>query len=101
MIAGELTVVCETPTPGKKPTRINKWKCDLVRAAILKVVPDNEEGIEFRQLAGLVHDLIPTDELVRLGPVSFYTTTVKLDLEVKGEIEWIPSSRPQRLRRST
>lgn len=100
MITGELTVVCETPTPGMKPTRIDEWRYDLVRAAIPKVVPD-EEGIEFRRLAGPVHDLIPTDELVRLGPVSFYTTTVKLDLEVKGEIERIPSSRPQRLRRST
>lgn len=74
---------------------------DLLRSAILEVVPDNDEGIEFRRLAGLVRDVIAADELARLGSLSWYTTTVKLDLEVKGEIKWIPGSRPQRLRRST
>ncbi len=32
-------VVCETPTPGKQPTRIDRWKYDAVRRAILKVTP--------------------------------------------------------------
>jgi hypothetical protein len=100
MRADEPKVLCETPTPGKRPTRISKWKYDLVRSAILRAVPDDERGIEFRQLAGLVRDLISPDELDRLGSVSWYTTTVKLDLEVRGEIEMVPGSRPQALRRS-
>jgi hypothetical protein len=74
---------------------------DLLRSAILEVVPHNDEGIEFRRLAGLVRDVIAADELARLGSLSWYTTTVKLDLEVEGEIERIPDSRPERLRRST
>ena len=38
MSSDERKIVCQTPTPGKKPTRIAKWKYDLVRSTILKVV---------------------------------------------------------------
>ena len=32
------------------------------------------------------------------GSISWYVTTVKLDLEARGLIERVPRSRPQRLR---
>jgi len=91
-------VLVETPTPGKQPTRIDKWKYDLVRAAILAVVPANEHGIEFNALPQLVEEYLSPDELSNLGSVSWYTTTVKLDMEVKGELERIPGAKPQKLR---
>lgn len=91
--------VCETPTPGKKPTRIDRWKYDLVRAAILDAVPADDRGVEFKELPALVSARIPAEEQESLGSVSWYTTTVKLDLEVKGELERIPGSKPQRIRR--
>lgn len=94
----EEKVVCETPTPGKKPTRIDKWKYDLLRSAILSVIPD--EGVEFNQLPQLVQNQLTPDELQRLGSVSWYTTTVKLDMEVKGEIERVPGAKPQLLRKT-
>ena len=94
----EEKVKCETPTSGKKPTRIAKWKYDLVREAILAVVPSDDQGVEFSQLANLVAGQISEDDLKKLGSVSWHTTTVKLDMEVKGEIERIPGSKPQRLR---
>ena len=47
-------VVCETPTPGKQPTRILKWKYDLTREAVLNVVSRSEDGVEFRGLRDLV-----------------------------------------------
>lgn len=50
----EPRVLCETPTSGKRPTRIAKWKYDLLRTAILKVVPDA------RQLAAAVGSEEPT-----------------------------------------
>ena len=93
-------VVVETPTPGKLPTRIDKWKYDLVHDAILAVVPADENGVEFNQLAQLVEAHLSPADLEKLGSVSWYTTTVKLDMEVKGEIERIPGSKPQRLRRT-
>jgi len=38
-------VICRTPTPGKKSIRIDKWKYDAVRAAILETVPKGDKGI--------------------------------------------------------
>ena len=36
----------------------------------------------------------------RVGSVSWYTTTVKLALEVRGEIKRVPGSKPQQLERA-
>ena len=91
-------ILCETPTPGKKPTRIDRWKYDLIRTAILAVVPSDKLGVEFRDLHNLVEQHTAPGELDKLGSLSWYTTTVKLDMEVKGEIERVPGSKPQRLR---
>ncbi len=97
-MSAEEKILVETPTPGKQPTRITRWKYDLIRAAILAVVPTDEHGVEFSALPQLVEAQVSAQDLQRLGSVSWYTTTVKLDLEVKGEIERIPGSKPQRLR---
>ncbi len=99
MNSEEDKVLCETPTPGKQPTRIAKWKYELVRSAILAEVPDDDKGVEFNRLAELVERRIPAEELKRLGSVSWYTTTVKLDMEVNGEIKRVAGVTPQRLRR--
>ena len=98
MNSTEDKVLCETPTPGKQPTRIDRWKYDLVRSAILQVVPADDKGVEFDRLAELVEHQIPAEDLKRFGTVSWYTTTVKLDLEARGEIERVPGSGPQTLR---
>lgn len=98
MISEEGKVLCETPTPGKKTTRIAKWKYDLIRTAILAVVPSNDQGVEFSKLPELIERQISADDLKRLGSVSWYTTTVKLDMEVNGVIERVPASKPQMLR---
>ena len=98
MISEGGNVTCETPTPGKQPTRIAKWNYDLVRTAILAVVPCDDQGVEFSKLPKLVEGQITAADLKRLGSVSWYTTTVKLDMEVNGVIERVPGSKPQRLR---
>jgi hypothetical protein len=95
----EEKILCQTPTPGKKGTRIPKWKYALIREAILQVVPANEQGVAFKDLAGLVEKRLSPEKLERLGSLLWHTTTVKLDLEARGEIERIPGSKPQRLRR--
>ena len=92
-------IVCETPTPGKKPTRIDRWKYAAVRRAILNALPREGEGVLFKELPGLVEKRLSGDELMRLGSVGWYTTTVKLDLEVRGEIRRIENASPQRLLR--
>ena len=94
----EERVVCETPTPGKKPTRIHKWKYDLLRDAILDIVGSSPDGVEFRALPSLVEARLSPEQLSDLGSVSWYTTCVKLDMEVKGDITRMAGVRPQRLR---
>jgi len=91
-------VICHTPTPGKKPTRIHKWKYDLLRGIILDILAGSGDGVEFRSLPGLIDARISPEQRAVLGSVSWYTTTVKLDMEVKGDIERVPGAKPQRLR---
>ena len=90
-------IVCETPTPGKKPTRIDKWKYDLIRGLILKVLPKTGKGLAFKDLPRLVGSKLTKTEQERLGSVSWYTTVVKLDLEVRGDIHRVPGVSPQHL----
>lgn len=66
----EERVTCLTPTPGKKPTRILKWKYDLVRSTILAVVPQDQYGVEFNRLPGLVEGQLSVQEIEELGSVS-------------------------------
>jgi len=79
-------VVCETPTPGKQPTRIQRWKYELVRKLILDALPVDPPGLPFKTLARHIADQLDADQKKQLGSIGWYTTTVKLDLEVKGEI---------------
>ena len=99
MAKEEPKVLCETPTPGKQGTRILKWKYDAVRRAIRKIVPRSKHGIEFQEIANLVEQALSAEDRENLGSISWYTVTVKLDLEIRGEIERIPGSKPQRIRR--
>ncbi|MBE0564514.1 MAG: hypothetical protein IH621_01035 [Krumholzibacteria bacterium] len=99
MAKKEAKILCETPTPGKEGTRIPQWKYAAVRAAIRKVVPRSEKGIEFRELAGLVDAALSVDARRDLGSVGWHTVTVKLHMEVIGEIERIAGAKPQRIRR--
>ena len=70
-----------------------------MREAILKVVPKRGVGVEFQKLASLVKKQLPKKQLAELGALSWFTTTVKLDLEVRGEIYRVDGVSPQRLLR--
>lgn len=92
-------VVCKTPSPGKKPTRIDKWKYDLIAKCILGLVPHRGEGILFKDLPQKVQAKLSAKQKKELGSIAWYTTCVKLHLEVIGEIRRVKNSRPQRLLR--
>ena len=87
------------PDPTKSMPAIDRWKYEAVRKAILAAVPKTGEGLLFKDLPGRVRDLVAPESLENLGSVTWYTTTVKLDLEARGEVKRIPGSRPQRLLR--
>lgn len=87
------------PDPTKSMPAIDRWKYEAVRKAILAAVPKTGEGLLFKDLPGRVRDLVAPESLENLGSVTWYTTTVKLDLEARGEVKRVPGSRPQRLLR--
>jgi hypothetical protein len=79
---------------GKNGVSINKRKYLVVREAILDSLQTNDV-MSFKALMEDVEQRLPgTFE----GSVSWYVTTVKLDLEAREEIERVPGSRPQQLR---
>jgi hypothetical protein len=85
------------PDPDKEAPRIDVWKYELVKSAILGIVPQNDEGVPFKTLSDRVTEQLSAEELKYLGSVGWYTTTVKLDLEARGLVERVPGSKPQRL----
>jgi len=82
------------PEPGKSGVNISRQKYDAIRAAILESIRDHGE-ITFKDLTQEVRRKL---EGTFEGSISWYVTTVKLDLEARGLIERVPGSRPQRLR---
>ena len=82
------------PDPDKQPTRIDRHKYELTKAAMLDIIAARGV-VPFK-------DLAPALE-ARLGErfegsVSWYCTTVKLDLEARGLIERVPGASPQQVR---
>lgn len=79
---------------GKSGVNISKTKYDLVRTAILESLADGRE-LTFSQLRDTVEQKL---EGVFEGSISWFYTTVKLDLEARGEIKRASTSGPQRIR---
>lgn len=86
--------VCRTPN-ADGTTSIPSWKYEAVRAAILDAVGD--DGLAFKDLKAAVGERLDTDELDRLGSLGWHVTTVKLDMEVAGDIARVDGVSPQRL----
>lgn len=92
-------VLCRTPTPGKRPTKIARWKFAAVRKALLKVVPRRGAGVEARELPKRMLPYLTAAQRRALGSASWYAVTVKLELEVRGELVRVPGAKPQRVLR--
>lgn len=82
------------PEEGKSGVNISKQKYDVIRSAILKAL-EKEDDPTFRELGDAVEKQLEGNFD---GSISWYYTTVKLDLEARGVIERIEGSRPQRIR---
>lgn len=81
------------PEGDKVGVNIDKDKYELIREAILNLVHSRGE-IAFKDLAPQVGKLVSGKFD---GSVSWYVTTVKLDLEARGLIQRVPGSKPQRI----
>lgn len=78
---------------GKAGVNIDKRKYDAVREAILQALQEHGT-LTFSDLTAEVKEMLAG---VFAGSISWYVTTVKLDLEARGEIAREPKSSPQRL----
>lgn len=96
----EEKVPCRTPTKGRDGvTNLPRWKFDLIREAIHAVLQDGDIG--FRDLTDAVRPRIPADRLAEIGSLGWHVTSVKLELEVRGEIARVAGKSPQVLTRTT
>ncbi len=87
-------VACRTPSPGKKgETRIPKWKFDCIRKAILACLRQNQ--VPFAELTDTVRKRLSQEELNNMGSLGWHVTSVKLELEVRGEIRRLPQKGKQ------
>jgi hypothetical protein len=79
---------------GKQGVNISRAKYDTIRTAVLNVV-DEQGEMRFKDLPTAVEAELeePFDD-----SLTWYVTTIKLDLEARGLIERVPGSSPQRLR---
>lgn len=91
--------VTRTPNTDGENVRIDAGKYDAVRRAILKAVPQNADGIAFKELPRSVKKHLPAGEIPGGGSLNWYVTVVKLDMEMRGELERVPGVRQQQIRR--
>ena len=75
----------------KKGVNISREKYDIIRKAIMNVLRANKK-MTFMALTRAVEKQV--DNKFK-GSVLWYVTTVKLDLEARGEVKRVPNSRPQ------
>lgn len=90
---------CRTPSSGKDGvTHIPSWKYEVVEHAILKAMThQNGKAISFPNLRSLAKDEMAEEALGKLGSWGWHFTTVKLNMEVEGQIERVKDSSPQQL----
>lgn len=82
------------PEEEKQGVNISRAKYDMIRQAILNAIR-SQGTISYKGLVSLIdYNLRNRFE----GSISWYVTTVKLDLEARGEIERIENKGEQQLR---
>ena len=92
-------VPCRTPNPDKAGvTNVPAWKFDACRAAILAELADGP--VRASALAQAAGRRLSDDARRALGSLGWHMTTVRLELDVRGEVERLAGS-PVRLRRTT
>lgn len=75
----------------KQGVNISKEKYDIIRKAILCVL-ERQKEITFMNLSRAVEKEVNGNFE---GSVTWYVTTVKLDMEARGELKRVQNSRPQ------
>jgi hypothetical protein len=79
--------------------RLDATKFVPVRDVVLAVLADAPDGLTLDELNAAIRPHLPQDVFPGGEKVGWWMMAVKLDLEAKGEIERVPKSKPQRVRR--
>ena len=87
-------ILAKHPDPGKQGVNISKAKYVVIRETILDLLRAHGD-MTFTELVQAANERL---EGKFDGSISWYVTTVKLDLEARGMIQRGPKSKPQRLR---
>ena len=98
----EARVECRTPN-AEGSTRIPAWKFEAVRTVLLRLVPEAPAAVPSAPLKSSVSDALReelgADRLAELGSVGWHLTTVRLELQVRGELVVVPGVTPQQVQR--
>jgi len=90
-------VECRTPLPERTgTTNIPAWKYEAVSAAISNVLKEHQ-SVTFAELSTLVKNRLEKTDLDNLGSVTWHVTTVKLEMEVRGEIKRLKAKGSQKI----
>ncbi len=92
-------VPCRTPAEGRDGvTHVPAWKFALMRGWLRELVRrEAAEGLPFQGLAARLGGLLHEGDARHLGSVGWHLTTVKLELEVRGELARSAGKGPQRI----
>ncbi len=93
-------VFCEDPDGELTGPRIDRWKYDMIAAAILDALPPRGGGLSFTQLEEEVRLRVRADRVARLGSLPWYVRTVGLDLVAKHEVQRVLGSQQSKLIRA-
>ncbi|MEJ6390285.1 DUF6958 family protein [Gymnodinialimonas ulvae] len=91
-------VACRTPAGNGGTSNIPVWKYDLLCAAIRDVLAEaGADGMANKDLRDAVGAKVSAQDLDRLGKLGWHVVTVKLEMEVRGEIARLPVKGPMRI----
>ncbi|MDJ0653448.1 MAG: dihydrofolate reductase [Xanthomonadales bacterium] len=93
-------VICRSPHDPERVERIACWRYDAIRAAILQALPADGHNLTLTGLMQELRQSIGRGEQRRLGSFKWLVTTVKLEMEVNGELLRADGDGPQRLYRA-
>ena len=91
---------CRSSNVKNESIWIDQWKYEVLRRAILQNVPNTEPGISFKELVSSLKHGLPVEIRKNLGSLGWYVTTVKSELEVRGEVKVLQNKPSQRYIRS-
>lgn len=92
-------VTCRSPS-GKTIARVEEWKYNRIREAILQVLPADGSPLAYSELSRRAASQIPAKEVQEIGKVPWFIETVSLEMEVRGELARVQDGKPpKRLRR--